>query len=444
MECIKCERGYKFLALTFGLSLFAMMGLNDTLWSPFLPMEFTQQGISESTVGLIVASYDVISLFASIFAMLVKNVHHRPFTFCLASCSMGILSIIFGQLIFISSGLLFIVLCVVTRALMGFSTTMLWCSGSSLFISLFPDNAGKLCSAISTALSIGMILGAPFGSLFYGIGGYQLPFWLAGCLQLVLSVTTFCILRRESYDLDDNFDVDYADYDESKPMNELEFSINQNLSPKNEKVTVFQFLTNAGVVCLSVAATATASSVGFFLVSFGQLLFDQFEIPSESAGRYFLPFTLVRAISAPIFGLITDRGFGGLSFSIFGCALSTAGLSILGISGIFHILNNLPCVVVLMTIIGISSTGAFVPYIAILRKIYKQKKYVNMDLIDSYTSAMYCACFGTGMVIGQSVTGGFVFQYLGFYYSCLVQAAICATTGSIGSFYLIQNNLLLQ
>ena len=139
-KCVNCKK----IPVIFGLSLFVLISLNDTLWSPFLPTEFKHRDFSESATGIIISANDVLTLITSIFFPIFKNVKYRRFTFCLGSFCQGVLSVIFGQLMAVKSATLFAVLCICVRALIGVTTGVIWCSGSALLLSMFPKDTGKI------------------------------------------------------------------------------------------------------------------------------------------------------------------------------------------------------------------------------------------------------------------------------------------------------------
>ena len=479
-------------SLLFGLSLIVFVGIIATAWCPLLPNEFSDRGNSESTTGLVIASDEVANILSSVLFMRIQNVKHRRYSFCIGACSLGILYMIFGQLMFIRSNTVFVILSIVVRISMGVAISSCFCSGSSLFLSMFTEDAGKIFSFISMSLSVGFILGAPIGSILYGIGGFSLPFLLVGSCQVILSIITFFILPTDHEKLKDaekntvlyselekqpsdrtcslpqskHINLSYDLYDEKQPLIQthlLPQTKNSNLSSDwkddtehstntdslsrskiSEKVTAFQFLTNPGVISLSLAVTITASTIGFFFVGLGPLFLAEFQIPSEKNGLYFLPFTITRALSAPVLGYITDLGYGNLCLTLFGCALSAVSLTILGVTGFAYWLNNIVCIEILLAIIGIGSNGATVPFVKLIRKVFQnQSGNVDWEVLDSHMAAMYNICTGCGFIIGESIIGGFVLQYCGFYYTCLINASLCAVTGIISVLYLMKHNLML-
>ena len=442
-SCRISDQNSPVVSLVFGLAIFFVMGLNETVWSPFLPTIFDQYGISELTTGIVVATYEVAYLTASIFFLTVNNVNNQLFKFCANSALAGIFIAFFGQLIKINSVTVFIALSIAVRGVIGFAVGIYFCSGTSLLFSMFPDDAGKFFSYVSVSVSLGFISGTPFGSFFYGIGGYDLPFIASGSLQLFLSAATYYVLPSSSTGSVDSaliYPKQSLDGDNSETTSSSQL-LNKK-SVKNE-LSVLELLTNRGVIVLSAAVIATITSVGFVFVSFGPLLLAQFGITQEHQGLYFLPFTVSRAVSAPVFGHFTDRGFAGLIFTLFGCFLSSMSLVLLALPGYFNLLRSLVYLEIVIALTGIGSAGALVPFIALLQKDYERRGNEFGEKFTSYMSALYCLCYGLGVIIGEVITGGIFRQKLGFYNSCVVQSLLCAVAGCISTLFLVEIKLLL-
>ena len=423
------------LALLSGLSLFVATGLHDSFWTPFMPNELLIKRLSPSNIGIIVSASDFTSLVTCLIAMMFRNIKNRRLLFCLGSFLLGILCLIFSQIQLINSTVILLAASVIIRSSMGAAITLLWCNGSAIFIALFPNDTGKICSALAMSLCLGMIIGPPFGSFFYAMGGFQFPFYAAGVLQITLASCCYSILpdnTNESSDLQfDEFSTSEIDLKIDEDKNKFkQYQIN---------ISVYDYLSNPGVAILSCAAILGGSSTGFYLVSFSSYLFNEFQISSELAGKYFLPFTIARAFSSPAFGFLIDKGFGVFIFIVCGCITNVLGLALLGFSAFFE--PNLFFAEVFTVIVGASASATFVSLIPLLRNIFLRMDSVHMDTINMYNSALYCGCFGIGMVIGQSLFGGVVMEYLGFHWSCLSHAAGSTVAGIFATFYLLKDEL---
>ena len=445
------SKHYSLVIWICGLTLFIVEGFYDNFWSPFLPTEFTERGLSETTTGIIIAAYDIACLLTPVLILGVKDFALNEITFCLAAFSQGIFSIIFGALMLIRSNVCFVLMCLLIRCLMGIGYTVLWCSGAKIFLFLFPDNPGKVFSSISSSVSIGLILGTPYGSFIYGISGYYPPFIIIGGIQMILAVINYLNLFRnvsEIYEEDrllgdqENIEKVGVNYCNEKESNTTTNLLTSNQTTGDHNISVLEFLTNRGVLAVSLQFTAYTSTVGFFFVSYAPYLLNTFQVSSEDAGLYILPFTLVRTVTAPIFGYFTDIGFGGFIFAVISGVLGIPSLLMLGIAGLDDSLTNIYLAEVLISVMGISSIACYVNIIPLMRKMYQGKVGVSIQTVETYATAICCVCYGSGMVFGQSVIGGFVLQNFGFNNSCFVEIAVLATANTIVLTYLVKNRLL--
>ena len=445
---------YHLVIFFCGLTLYSMLGFHDNFWSPFLPTEFTDRGLSESTTGVIVASYDVACLMTPILIFAKKNIALNKYTFCLSALSQGLLTILFGLSINIDSNFCFILLCIIIRVVMGIGNALLWCSGAKIFLSLFPNDAGKIFSAIPASVSIGIILGTPYGSLTYGIGGYYLPFVIVGGCETTLAIINFTVLSMnpDKFFSKKDITIEENDYDgksgksyciENEPTSSGPLLSSSQTGGEN--ISVMRFLTDTGVLTLSLLLIAYTSTIGFFFVCYGPYLLNGYEIQSQHAGPYFLPYTVVRAVIAPLFGYITDHGFAGAIFACLSAIFGIPPLLIFGLAEFADGLNNIYLVEFLIASMGVSSMACFVSFIPLIRKMF-QKKFgtYNTDIVDTYTSGVFCVCCGTGMVFGQSFIGGIALQHMGFNYCCLIEAIILLISNTVALFYLIKNCLLFD
>ena len=412
----------KIIALCLSLTLYVLIGLNDTFWTPFLPSELSDRGVSKSVIGIIVSASDAAGFISGVYFMFFfKNIQQRKFLLCFGDFIIGIACLLFCQLHKAASGTVYVLMCIATRSAMGCGITLIWCSGAPLLIAMFPKSTGSICSWISGAISIGIISGAPLGSLLYASGGYALPFYVVGGLQIVLPVLFF---------------IGIPDQKEA-------LSKSAEFSPTCK--TALKFLSNSGVIFISIAATFAASSLGLLAVAFSPYLEARYSIGSTKAGSYYLPFTILRAVSAPLIGYMIDKGFAGVIFTFMGCLLTGVGFFIIYISQYFsNFLGSLAVLEIVIAIIGLSSTSAFIPLIPLLRKIYPVGPSMTLEMVDNYAAIMYSHCFALGLAIGESVIAGIILDKLGFYSSCMSMTIVCTITGLIGVAYLYNRQLLFS
>jgi MFS family permease len=74
---------------------------------------------------------------------------------------------------------------VMARFLQGASAAATWVAGLALLADTYPSHElGSAMGLVMTAMSLGMLLGPPFGGFVYQLGGYQLPFIIASGISI--------------------------------------------------------------------------------------------------------------------------------------------------------------------------------------------------------------------------------------------------------------------
>ena len=315
---------------------------------------------------------------------------------------------------------------------------------------MYPDHVGRVCGSIAMSLSLGMICGSPFGSLLFTLGGFKLPYLVAGALQVVLGPLAYIVITQSLCSDEETKTSSHKSLQAVEITDKYE-KVTDPLLPQNSKTLkkssiswYYAIKEHYYVIFISAVASVTSSSIGFFFVAFAPHLLIDFGVGNNLSGPLFLPFTVIRALTAPVFGFFTDKGYGGLIFCLFGCGFSLTGFAILGISDCIPMLDKLTSFEAIVGFIAISSTGTLVPLVFLLRSLYRKNSSIeNDETIALYASAVYLACFDFGKIIGQSITGGYILDLLGFYNSCRIQVALSSLSLFLALSCILRNDLLI-
>ncbi|XP_075242439.1 MFS-type transporter SLC18B1-like [Convolutriloba macropyga] len=415
-----CVSRRTLLGFILGLTIFAAMGLSEVFWAPYLATELESDGVSPVDVGVIVSGYDLSGLLSSIYFMFCfKNIRKRKLLLCMGGVILGSGCILFGQLTIFGSETILVILSVLTRAIMGSGMSIIWCTGVPLLISMFPQKPGMVCSSITLATGIGHVLGGPVGSLFLRIGGFSLPFWVAGGLLVTLAIICYvCMPVIEEFENSNRFSL---------------------LSAR----TAQKFITNCDVCVIFIAALFIFAPVGFLSVGFGPHLKDAYNINSSQAGNYALPFTAIGALSNPISGYLSDKGFSPAVFTFLGCCLSTIGPLLIGVSqNLTNFMATLPAFEIYQCMTSFGSIATRATFIPLLRSIYCKHADQNFEVIDNYASIMCTLCYSFGIIFGQCFIGGFILERYGFYNCNYIMGSLCGISGLLAAVILVKEKLL--
>ena len=376
-----------------------------------------------STTGFIIASVHVASLTTSLLITIFELKVSNKFYFCLGSLVISISNLIFGQLIKIfNADDAFIVAGVLARVLQGVGSSLFWCSGSPMLVTMYPNWTGKLMSCISFSLGTGIILGAPIGGFLYSKGGYILPFTFFGLVQFLLTVLCYIGFPTSS----------------NQYLNDQQ-SDTFSVASLSRKGSFVRFLTTKGVPGVVITSALIASTFGFLFASFADYLRDEFGTNSSEAGAFFLAFTVSRVAFVPFFGILSDKGYSILIFS-FGNFLYIIGFTLLGVSNRITLLHNWFSVEFMIALLGISTTAAFVPFVPIMQSIFIDKSQTDRVCFNNIAAIMYTVCLGLGSMFGSFLISGALNDLVGFETTCFFQSLSCLVTGSVAIYQLVMVN----
>ena len=189
---VSCSK--KIVLLILSLTVYLAQGMNNSLPSPFFPTEAQSHGVSQTTVGIIVAALNVSIVTSSVFMLLVVSPEKMKRWFCLGAMTSGAMCLAFGELINGPPRAIFALLSIATRVIMGFGSAAIWGSGAPILLPLYSSKQGSVMSLIELISCVGDMSGPPIASLLYSLGGYTLPFRIVGIFEFLLGICCFCII----------------------------------------------------------------------------------------------------------------------------------------------------------------------------------------------------------------------------------------------------------
>ena len=171
-----------------------------------------------------------------------------------------------------------------------------------------PKHKGKATAIIEASYGIGSMFGFSIGGILYDVGGFQSPFFFMGSLCLILLL--LCTLQLRS---------------QPRPS-----PLDQKLEDQERDIQWRDVLCSTEVAVGMFGTTVSAMGWQWYSASIEVYFEKTFYLVSSETGLYLTMFGLSYTIATPIFGYLTDRGFGGLESMILGNFLISVAFMFLG------------------------------------------------------------------------------------------------------------------
>ena len=424
-QSLSCSR--KILILVLSLAVHLAYGMNNSLPSPFFPTEAQSHGVSQTTVGIIVAALNVSIVASSVFMLLVSPEKMKRW-FCLGAMTSGAMCLAFGELINGPPGTIFALLSIATRIIMGFGNAAISSSGVPILLPLFLKRQGRVMSLIEFMMCVGEMSGPPVASLLYSLGGYTLPFRTVGTFELLLGICCFCVIPSRT-----------------NKVNQVDSPTvpGQSMGTCLTQVPALKFVTSPGIWIVSLPILTCSAFMGFLIAAFSPYLLTEFGIKQDTAGLYFLPYSLVNTIGAVFLGELVDKGYGG-----FICCLGAIGNTIsflLLALPMFRSLNYLASVHYIEAVLsfsGFSFVSIMTTVFFLFIKVGQRETIASTEQLKIFSATWFTFSFSLGLSYGQAFVGGVFFENFWFYGSCLLQEFTSLVTTFIFITYMVKNNLV--
>ncbi|XP_038016112.1 chromaffin granule amine transporter [Motacilla alba alba] len=328
--------------------------------------EFLAQ--ENTRVGLLFASKALVQLLVNPWVGLLTNRigYHIPMF-------LGFTIMFLSTVMFAFSGTYTLLL--IARALQGLGSSFSSVAGLGLLASVYPDDSerGSAMGIALGGLALGVLIGAPFGSIMYEFVGKASPFLVLACLALLDGALQLCILQPS------------------------------RISPESTKATPMStllrdpyILVAAGALCLSNMGVAMLEP------TLPIWMLQTMCSPQWQLGMAFLPASISYLIGTNLFGILANRMGRWLC--------SMIGMAVVGIS--------LLCVPLATNIYGLIGPNAGLGFA--IGMVDSSMMPIMAYLVDlRHTSAygtVYAiadVAFCTGFAVGPSA-GGAIVRALGF------------------------------
>ena len=199
-------------------------------------------------------------------------------------------------------------------------------------------------------------------------------------------------------------------------------------------------MTSCGVLCLSLTIFACGTTMGFTGVSIAPFLQETYGVNQDTAGYYFITYSTLNVITFFPVSAFLGKGFGGLLFILSGI---TGILGYGGLSSLYFISNNSKLYFLIpFSVLGVSAPLMFLPCYPLLEKAANISGLNDTSKIKLYVSIWLNICLNSGIVIGQAVIGGLIYEMGNFYLATSIECFINVAAVFLSCLFLIRQKLI--
>ena len=373
------------------------------LISPLLPTLGKEKDLSEGILGVIISLFPLaVSIFSTIVPILCKK-YSRIKLLSLASFFISIVTILYGTLIYIPNRNLLIILVFILRIIHGICGAIISTLIYSLTISF--AEKGKTQTSLGRleiAFSLGSSAGLLISSVFYKIGGYPLPFFVAG----FSSFFAFYLALQIN---DKNMKKD----DEEK---------------KDDDYNYLKYLKNPEIYSILIGFIVVMINITYFTPCLTNHLNNNYSISVSTASLIFMTPMIPYMIVMQFLDALTGK-FG--NYLVFIIGVTTLGVSSLMIYPVPPLPQSVIVIILGFLICGCGGVPVFIPGLVMLAKnIKKSDKSIDEMSANDIATVLNTLCTEIGDFLGP-LLGGYLSEKIGFKLCCLIISIIVLTYAAI-------------
>ena len=373
------------------------------LISPLLPTLGKEKDLSEGILGVIISLFPLaVSVFSTIVPILCKK-YSRIKLLSLASFFISIVTILYGTLIYIPNRNLLIILVFILRIIHGICGAIISTLIYSLTISF--AEKGKTQTSLGRleiAFSLGSSAGLLISSVFYKIGGYPLPFFVAG----FSSFFAFYLALQIN---DKNMKKD----DEEK---------------KDDDYNYLKYLKNPEIYSILIGFIVVMINITYFTPCLTNHLNNNYSISVSTASLIFMTPMIPYMIVMQFLDALTGK-FG--NYLVFIIGVITLGVSSLMIYPVPPLPQSVIVIILGFLICGCGGVPVFIPGLVMLAKnIKKSDKSIDEMSANDIATVLNTLCTEIGDFLGP-LLGGYLSEKIGFKLCCLIISIIVLTYSAI-------------
>ena len=378
-------------------------GIPYSLVSPLLPTLAQEQNFSETILGFIISIFPLaVTLFSTVVPILSKKFSRFKLLSFVVFVE-SVMTILYGTLIFIPNKTILLIAVFIVRTIHGICAGIIGTLVYSLTISF--AEKGKTQTSLGrleVAYSLGSSAGYLISSVFYKIGGYPLPFFVAGCSEFISFYLTFKIN-------DKNMKKD----DEEK---------------KDDDYNYLKYLKNPEIYSILIGFIVVMINITYFTPCLTNHLNNNYSISVSTASLIFMTPMIPYMIVMQFLDALTGK-FG--NYLVFIIGVTTLGVSSLMIYPVPPLPQSIIIIIFGFLICGCGGVPVFIPGLVMLAtNIKKSDKSIDEMSANDIATVLNTLCTEIGDFLGP-LLGGYLSEKIGFKLCCLIVSIIVLTYAAI-------------
>lgn len=377
-----------------------------SLFTPFFPGEALKKGQNRSQIGFIFGILQLVLLILSPFFGKYMNKIGIKFLFVSGILLGAASEIAFGFMYLTPGGIVYFIMCLVCRGVSGLGAAM----GLSYAIVgyFFPNKIASVVALLEVCTGIGLMVGPVLGGFLYQMGGFRLPFFFMGAIQLLLFILAIAFFPSPKQHI--------TEAERNKPTVEALPMLPLLKIPLFSLTLLMLF---AGCV-----------SINFVEPNIQLHLLPLNLEPVELGFVFFIP-ALIYVIVTPFVGFLCDKYPKSQPwFMMISAFFSVIAYSLLGPLPFLKMELQLSTFLTGFVIFAISYTGLIIPVYSELNKIARSAGYPNDLRTQGLISGLFGAIHSLGALIGP-IIGGFLVDTIGFDYATFIIVIMFIVIGSM-------------
>lgn len=388
------------LATTAAVDLLSFLSVS--IMAPFFPEEALKKDVSDTLSGWIFGISPFIQFLASpVIGKLMPFIGVK-FMFIAGMFIFSGCTILFGMLAYVPSdggNGVFIALAFILQIVRSVGITSASTASFVFLVQGFPDNISSVFGFGEIFVGLGLVAGPAVGGLLYGLGGFYLPFVSIGVLAMLCVPLMMWFVPAPE-------------------RGEQETS--------QTKVPFRKVFCSPNGVLTTLTITASTFMWSILDPTLEPHL-RKFQLTPELIGIIFLVMAAAYAVTAPLWGWISDKVTDQRPLLVIGFLFACLGSLLIGPSpliGLDQDYYQLWLVVLALVILGASASLSSVPTFDMFFVYAEEAGCENNTATYCMISGFWMSMYSLGDFLGPSA-GGFMSDTIGFNQMCTYTAGLC-------------------